>query len=321
MGTLVLGGQNTYGGGTDIEQGEVQLENYSCLGADTGTLQLGTSGTLDLNGCPIVVGWLGNGNSPTGGAITDGSVLANSAYGGVTRFTVATSGLNDAFAGSIRDSHYPGNSFAAVRLVKSGTGMLTLGGYNTYTGGTEVDGGTLKLDSSSAFPHYGTLSVNYPGVFDMNDIGSTGSGFPTVIVGALDGNGTITDNHNSAQGGTTTLDVDMAGSSPCLFTGVIEDGALSGGQPQRVALRLDLEGMLTLTGPNTYTGGTEIWDGWLQVGDGQTYGSMITGAVEDDSTGGLTFDIRRPAACRCRTSTARSTPILETHMGQVSARC
>ncbi len=49
--------------------------------------------------------------------------------------------------------------------------------------------------------------------------------------------------------------------------------------------------MLTLTGPNTYTGGTEIWDGWLQVGDGQTYGSMITGAVEDDSTGGLTFDI------------------------------
>ncbi len=196
VGTLVLGGQNTYGGGTDIEQGEVQLENYSCLGADTGTLQLGTSGTLDLNGCPIVVGWLGNGNSPTGGAITDGSVLANSAYGGVTRFTVATSGLNDAFAGSIRDSHYPGNSFAAVRLVKSGTGMLTLGGYNTYTGGTEVDGGTLKLDSSSAFPHYGTLSVNYPGVFDMNDIGSTGSGFPTVIVGALDGNGTITDNHN-----------------------------------------------------------------------------------------------------------------------------
>ncbi len=111
----------------------------------------------------------------------------------------------------------------------------------------------------------------------------------TVFVGSLDGNGTITD--SSDKGATTTLDVHMAGASPCLFAGVIEDGPVSGSQPQKVGLSLDWEGLLTLTGHNTYSGGTEIWDGWVQVGDGNTNGSMITGPVADDTTGGLIFDV------------------------------
>ena len=127
----------------------------------------------------------------------------------------------------------------------------------------------------------------------MNDAGAT-SGNQTVIVGSLDGNGTITD--GSTVGAITTLDVAMYGSSPCLFAGQIEDG-----ENENVRLQLDGEGRLTLTGNNTYyvssteyptyTGGTEIDDGWLQIGDGQTTGSMIGGVVADDTTGGLTFDV------------------------------
>ncbi|MGO9114272.1 MAG: autotransporter-associated beta strand repeat-containing protein [Thermoguttaceae bacterium] len=291
-GRLVLGGaNNTYTGGTDIEYGTVQLANSATLGADTGTLTVDEVGTLDLNGCSITVGSLVGGANGSG-TITDTSTTGT--YGGVTRFTVANNGP-DTFKGSISDSHpatsYDGpqaSSSASIRLVKSGTGVLTLtlpdsspnGSYTipSYTGGTEIDAGTLQLGGPYTLPYEGPLTVNSPGVLDLHN--------QLVDVSTLNGNGTVTD--YSAQGGTTTLEVDMYGTSPSVFAGQIEDG--TGVNGQKVALGLDGEGILTLTGNNTYTGGTFIEDGWLQIGDGQTNG-MITGPVADDSIGGLTFDM------------------------------
>ena len=47
---------------------------------------------------------------------------------------------------------------------------------------------------------------------------------------------------------------------------------------------------VTLTGPNTFTGGTSIIYGWLQIGDG-TVNGKLGGAVEVDTANGLIFDV------------------------------
>ena len=51
--------------------------------------------------------------------------------------------------------------------------------------------------------------------------------------------------------------------NPCLFAGVIENGP-----NKTLALTYQGNGVMTLTGHNTFTGGIEVYSGWLQVGDG-----------------------------------------------------
>ncbi|MGO9107751.1 MAG: autotransporter-associated beta strand repeat-containing protein [Thermoguttaceae bacterium] len=269
------GGNNTYIGKTDIEDGTLRLANGAAPGADTGALQVGGNGELDLNGCSITVGSLNDGTSGTGGLITDNSFDEN--YGGITWLTVATPyGESHIFHGSIQDSRVA----PVIGLVMSGKGTLTLAGANGYVGGTEINDGTLELvapTTGTALP-YGPLSVNSPGMLDLNG--------ESIEVSTLDGSGTIFDNSNP--GPTTVLKVTM--SRPCVFAGVIENGLVAGGQQHVVSLHVTGDGPLTLTGQITCSGGTQIKGGCLQIGDGVTNGQVI-GDIYDESPGGLIFDV------------------------------
>ncbi len=243
------GANNTYIGKTDIEYGTLRLANGAAPGADTGALQVGGNGELDLNGCSVTVGSLNDGTSGTGGLITDNSLDEN--YGGITWLTVATPyGESHIFHGSIQDSRVA----PVIGLVMSGKGTLTLAGANGYVGGTEINDGTLELvapTTGTALP-YGPLSVNSPGMLDLNG--------ESIEVSTLDGSGTIFDNSNP--GPTTVLKVTM--SRPCVFAGVIENGLVAGGQQHVVGLNVTGDGPLTLTGDssggnvNAYCLGTEI---------------------------------------------------------------
>jgi autotransporter-associated beta strand protein len=64
-------------------------------------------------------------------------------------------------------------------------------------------------------------------------------------------------------------------------SGIIADGGAAGGTGG--SLTKAGTGTLTLTGENTYSGGTTISAGTLQLGDGGTAGSII-GNVTDDGT-------------------------------------
>ena len=66
-------------------------------------------------------------------------------------------------------------------------------------------------------------------------------------------------------------------------------------------------GTLTLTGQNTYTGGTTISDGVLQIGDGSTAGSLSGNVVISGSAAGaLTFDTPTGANLTCSGSISGS---------------
>lgn len=90
------------------------------------------------------------------------------------------------------------------RLIKEGTGTLTLSGSNTYSGGTNVEGGVLTGLSSSAF---GTSDVKITAGTLEIDAGST-----LTITGCLTG----------TSSGTLKLDVSGSSSSVLSVTGKAE---------------------------------------------------------------------------------------------------
>jgi autotransporter-associated beta strand protein len=64
-------------------------------------------------------------------------------------------------------------------LIMQGSGQLILSGSNTYTGGTDVESGTLIVNSSSAIPDGSSLTVGAGGTFIFD---SSVSGAPAVTM-------------------------------------------------------------------------------------------------------------------------------------------
>ena len=154
-GTLQLSGANTYTGGTQINAGVLNLgvaENAGTSGP------LGALGTIVLGGGTLQY-------SPVNNYDYSGrfSAAANQAY------NVDTNGQTVTWAAALSSS---GGS-----LDKIGAGTLILSGANSYTGGTQVDGGTLQLGNASALgSSNGNLAVNGGALLDLNGCNASAAG-------------------------------------------------------------------------------------------------------------------------------------------------
>jgi autotransporter-associated beta strand protein len=137
-------------------------------------------------------------------------------------------------------------------LTKTQTGTLVLSSSaNAYTGNTSISAGTLKLGASGVIPSgssAGNVSIASGATLDMG-------GFSTTING-LTGSGTV---DNSASGGPFTLTVG-GNNTTSTFGGTIQNTAGT------LALAKTGTGTLTLSSANTYSGGTIISTGTLQLG-------------------------------------------------------
>ena len=264
-----------------------ELQSPPSLG--TGPVNIGPNGVLDLHGCPLTIAYLKTIGARRRVAKVNGMIEDLSTGTGVTVLTVDSGA-------------YGGNIDGSIRLVKAGAGNLDLGwmelgltaGTNsTFTGGTEIDGtGEVVLESSEFSVTVNNQTTNYngplggsgaslvvnSGTLDLNGFGLT--------VGTLDGSeaGAVITSYVS---GTATLTVGSY--YPSLFAGKIEDG--NTGEGELVGLVVDGQGAVTLTGDNTYTGGTSVNDSWLQVGDGTSTVAQITGPVYVNTQNGLIFDV------------------------------
>src|SRR5206468_2182746 len=105
-------------------------------------------------------------------------------------------------------------------------------------------------------------------ILDLNGFSST--------IGSLSGSGTVTNNSSNPVILTTGGD-----NTNTTFSGMLTDGSSSLGFIKTGS------GTILITGNNTYTGGTFIGAGTLQLGNGGTTGS-ISGNVTDNGT--LAFD-------------------------------
>jgi autotransporter-associated beta strand protein len=235
-GTVLLGGANTYEGGTTVNQGVLLLGGSQRLW-DQGALTV-LGGTFDLGGHSQTLGVV----SMLGGLISNG-VLTGSTY------LMQAGEVGGVIAGT-------------ASLLKSGAGTLTLGGSNVYSGGTNVTEGVLVLGASERLLDAGSVTVS-GGVFDL------GTYSETVGIVRLTG-GTI--QNGLLNGGSYLLE---AGSISAVLGGAAE-------------LHKKSAGFVVLSGSNTYSGGTTVWDGSLMLGAAERLTDLgaltINGGVLDLGT-------------------------------------
>ncbi|MDU0078352.1 autotransporter-associated beta strand repeat-containing protein, partial [Bacillus sp. IG2] len=143
-------------------------------------------------------------------------------------------------------------------VVKDGSGTLVLSGNNLYTGGTDLEGGVLSVGSDS----------------NLGDA-SGGLRFAGGTLLASDDFATARLSTLSGSGGT----VSVANNKTLTLEGEISNlGAAHG------ALTKTGNGTLVLTAQNSYSGGTTIAAGILQLGDGTTgHDGLILGDIANNA--------------------------------------
>ncbi|MBW8780731.1 MAG: autotransporter-associated beta strand repeat-containing protein [Verrucomicrobia bacterium] len=139
------------------------------------------------------------------------------------------------------------------------TGVLILNKANTYTGGTTVNGGTLRESATGFLADAGFLTVD--GSTAVFDLGADHS--DTVGTVTLDNGGTIDGS------GTSTL---TSGGTFAMKSGTVN--VILGGA--NIAFNKTTSGTVTLNGQNTYTGLTTVSAGTLRYG---TDNALATGNV------------------------------------------
>ncbi|UVH58379.1 autotransporter outer membrane beta-barrel domain-containing protein [Variovorax paradoxus] len=153
-GTTTLTAANSYGGGTALKQGRLNVGNNLALG--TGTLAMDDGTTL--------------------GFAADGLNLANAVVlTGNNDPVIDTGGFSATLSGNIT-----GGGF----ITKIGSGTLTLSGSNSYTGATDVAEGTLKAGVADTFSAASAHTVRSGATLDLAGFSQT--------VASLANSGTVT---------------------------------------------------------------------------------------------------------------------------------
>jgi autotransporter-associated beta strand protein len=124
------------------------IANGGSGGGDGGSIQFASVST----GGTARVEVFGNGNLDISRhdapGLTTGSIEGDGAvFLGANNLTLGTNNLGTTFSGLIQDGGTNGGTGGS--LTETGTGKLTLTKSNTYTGGTNITGGTLQVTNTS----------------------------------------------------------------------------------------------------------------------------------------------------------------------------
>ena len=283
-GTVTLTGVNTYSGGTFFNVGAIAVAADSALGAAnrSADFQRRLPETAEqlrsLRRRAIVL------NGPNNGLPGGGTIDTNSFQ------TTISQGITGAGGLTVMDS-------------TSSTGRVILTGANTYSGGTTIASGTLQLGNGGASGSIvGNVADNGALAFNRSDA-ATFSGLVsgTGSLAQIGTGTTILTANNTYTGGTTSR------REPCNSAMAEPPAASSAMSPTMASLAFNRSDVVTfpglvsgtgslaqigtgttiLTANNTYTGGTTISAGTLQLGNGGTSGGIV-GNVTDN--GALVFN-------------------------------
>ncbi len=315
-GVGVLTGTNTHTGGTNVLAGTLQVASAAPLGA--GVINISSGATFDIaNGSSMVLA-----NAVAGAGTFDktgaGDLILSSANSGLTGTTRISAGriiLND--GGALGTSVVINNAqlrlgdIALANVIsgsgtveKTSSGIGTMSGANTYTGGTSVANGTLRVTGTTSL---GTGAVSVAGGASLN--------FDHALSGAVSGAITGAGNVTKTGAGTTTLSgANTFSGGLSIQQGVLEvtTGAalstgtvsVSSGASLRFNNATDTQlanvisgaGAIVKTGAgtteflttNTYAGGTDIQQGAIRITD---IAQLGTGAISVQSGAAIDFSV------------------------------
>ncbi|MDF3416154.1 hypothetical protein HKX54_16240, partial [Sulfitobacter sp. M57] len=247
-GTLTLTNVNTYTGPTTVDGGTLFLGNANTL-ADTGAVVV--NGTLDLMTTDETIGALAG--ASTGVVNISGNTLNIAGTGNGT-----TTDFDGVIAGA-----------GGQLVVNNGTDTLRLGGANTFTGGTTVNGGTLATSGSGSL---GDVTLNAGAFNSAGTVSGTATiagGTMTVTGGSVatanNNNGvlsitggsvgTVNSASNTSNSGTVTTAVVTAGTFTNQGGGSVGTATVSGGS---FSTSGSVTGSLTNNGASVSVGGGSV---------------------------------------------------------------
>lgn len=275
-GTNFLSGTNTYSGLTTLSAGVLNLQNNSALGSgSTGAIvasgaQLQLSGGVTVTGKPLTLSGTGistsgalrnlSGSNSWSGTITLAASSTINADAG--RLALEGTIVNTAFTttftnlGSIMLNGALGGGAGPV--IKYGSGALVLGGTNTYTGATTISGGTVQFTAAGSASSASAVTVNAGSILDLNGYNQSilslaGAGSVTLGGGALTVNNVAATTYSGVMSGLGSL---------------VKNGT----------------GTMTLSGVNTYAGGTTINAGAISIAAATGLGSATNALTLNGGT-------------------------------------
>jgi|GEM_PF-2589011 len=158
---VILSGNNTNNGVYTVNSGGI----LTTLGTSALNNQsLANNGTVNVNGDVLKVG-------PLSGAGTVSTTASGARELAITM--VAASAI---FNGTIADGS------GTLSLVKSGSGVQTLNGANTYTGATTINAGGLTIGSAGSISGSSVVTINNDGALNYGRTGATS--FDNVLNGS-----------------------------------------------------------------------------------------------------------------------------------------
>lgn len=273
-GMLTLTGTNTFTGATTILAGTLRAGNNNAFGsADSGTT-ISTGGTLDINGYSLGTeafvlagGTMVNNGAVNIYAIQKVTVTEHSFIGGSGRWDVRNQGFADAGV----------TINAGKTLTKQDENEIFFVNVPVVNNGSvEINSSYLHLENNCATSGSGTYTVNASGKLGLIAWGAGVTLTNNVIV---NNNGTIFSNNNDGGNSTIVGNVTLHGSATVENTVPFSiSGVISGtGSLTKIG-----NAVLTLTGTNTYSGGTTISAGALQLGNNSTTG-IVAGNIVNNS--------------------------------------
>jgi fibronectin-binding autotransporter adhesin len=295
-GQLTLTGANTYTGTTTINGGSLQIGAGGTTGSLQSNVTINAGSWLVFNRIDAYGGTFTRALSGAGSLQVSSGTLtvsgSNALTGNLTiassaALVVASSLSSSSFTGnisnagslafnSVTDGTLSGVISGAGSLTQAGNSNLTLSGANTFNGGVKLSAGSITL-GGSAGRELGTGTLNLNG-------GTLSFGTYTAYnIGGLSGSGALTLENASAS--AVALTVGTATAYSTTYSGVLSGaGSLLVGNIGN--------GSLTLSGANTYTGGTTLNTGTLAIASATALGTgslFINGGSLNTISAGTTL--------------------------------
>jgi autotransporter-associated beta strand protein len=262
--TFIGNTNNSFSGPIAITGGEVVFNNNGAFGATT---------SITLDGGRLTIG-----SDSSGTAITNATIASSrNIYVGSTAGTslsVSKSNGVTTYNGVIADK-----ASSTGLLAKQGAGTLVLGGVSTYTGGTAINNGTLKLDAginrlpTGTVVSLGTAGANNIGALDLNGQNQQIAGLISMV-----GTNTNTATKNTVTSASAAvLEINVAsGTTNSYGAGTVANSGVITGS---LSLTKSGYGTQVFGDANTYSGSTSVYGGTLAVnGSLLNSGSVVVNA-------------------------------------------